>query len=90
MKFLLLSALLLSVTTLASADNGGFHTWWQLKNMYFCNGDLKDNVKHDGQKSIVEIPGDSKPRRLTHTLRFADLTKDVFVMEIGKVDPGIK
>ena len=90
MKFLLLSALILSVTTIASADNGGFHTWWQLKNMYFCNGDLKDNVKHDGQKSVIEIPGDNKPHSLTHTLRFADLTKDVFVMEIGKVDPGIK
>jgi hypothetical protein len=92
MNYLPMLLISLAVVSALAVSEAGASVFWQTKDMLHCGGDLRNdgNTVFDGVKSIVNIPGDGKTHTLLHGLRFADYTKDDFVLELGEVSAGIK
>ncbi|MDO8587943.1 MAG: hypothetical protein Q7T82_13020 [Armatimonadota bacterium] len=83
--------IILLITALLFAAVGGAEAGvvWQIRDMYFCRGDLFRSVKYKGPVSVVDVPADGKVHELMHGLRFMDLEKDEFLIEFGKVSEGV-
>lgn len=72
--------------TLGSSSSS-FWTKWRVSNMRYCGG-KPPQVVFDGVKSIVSVSKDH-PCTLSHTIAYADLKNDRFVLRLGKVSAGV-
>ncbi len=70
-----------------SESSAGAWIRWRVTNMRYCGG-KPDRVVFDGKKSVVALSKDN-PCVLAHTIRYADLDKDTFVLKLGKVSQGV-
>lgn len=65
------------------------YSWakWRVSNMRYCGG-RPPQVVFDGTKSVVHLTI-GRPCVLSHTIRYADLKRDFFVLRFGKVSSDV-
>ena len=80
---------LLTLLSLAPARPADAATWtrWRAADMRHCGG-KQPYVTFDGVKSVVTVSKDHYCV-LYHSLAYADLSKDTFVVTFGKVSPWV-